>query len=90
MRTEDGRIVTMPMNELGVELRDPKRVDAALQVGEFLQVGLHSDRRPRLHVRGRPDVGRSASQIGPEAAVAAVIFAVLAVAGILVYRSVRE
>jgi hypothetical protein len=90
MRTEDRRIVTMPMNELGVELRDPKRVDAALQVGEFLQVGLHSDRRPRLHVRGRPDVGRSASQIGPEAAVAAVVFAVLAVAGILVYRSVRE
>ena len=90
MRTEDGRTVTMPMNELGVELRDPQRVDAALKVGEFLRVGLHRDRRPRLHVRGRPDIGRSASAVGPEAAVAAAVFAVLAVLGVFIFRSVRE
>ncbi len=90
MRTDAGRTVTMPMNELGVELRDPKRVDAALQIGEYLVVGLHSDRRPKLHVRGRTNIGRSASQLGPEAAVVAAVFAIVAVAAVFVYRSVRE
>jgi hypothetical protein len=90
LRTEEGSIVTMPMNELGVELRDPRRVDEALQVGEFLTVGLHSDRRPKLHVRGRPDIGRSASAVGPGAAVAAAVFGALAIVGIIVFRTVRE
>ena len=90
MRTVDELVVTMPINELGVEMRDPMRVDAALKVGEFLTVGLHRDRRPKLHVRGRPDIGRSASQIGPEAAVTAAVFAVLAVLGICLFRTVRE
>ena len=90
MRTEGGSVVTMPMNELGVELRDPKRVDEALTVGEFLEVGLHRDRRPRLHVRGRPDIGRSASQVGPETAVGAAVFVSLAVLAVVLFRTVRK
>jgi hypothetical protein len=52
MREADGREVVLPLTELGVELRDPKRIDELLRVGTELTVGLHSDRHPRLAVHG--------------------------------------
>ncbi len=44
--------VVLPLSELGVELRDPQRVDRLMRVGEQLTVGLHHDRRPKLVARG--------------------------------------
>jgi hypothetical protein len=89
MFTKDRVIVTMPINELGVEMRDPKRIDAALKVGEHLTVGLHSDRRPKLHVGGGPNFGRSAFTIAPVSAVVAVVFVVVAGLAAVVLRSKR-
>ena len=44
--------VVLPLVELGVELRDPKRVDQLFRVGQELTVGLHRDRHPRLIAHG--------------------------------------
>ena len=52
LRRTDGVEVVLPLTELGVELRDPKRIDALLHVGTELTVGLHSDRHPKLVARG--------------------------------------
>jgi hypothetical protein len=52
LRRLDGVEVVLPLAELGVELRDPKRVDQLLHVGTELTVGLHSDRHPKLVARG--------------------------------------
>jgi hypothetical protein len=52
LREPGGRDVVLPLTELGVELRDPKRVDELLRVGTELTVGLHSDRHPKLVVHG--------------------------------------
>jgi hypothetical protein len=51
LRTEKGDVV-LPLIELGVELRDPERVDRLLRVGSKLTVGLHRDRRPKLVAHG--------------------------------------
>jgi len=52
LRTEDRRDVVLPLAELGVELRDPKRVDALFRVGTELTVGLRRDRHPKLAAHG--------------------------------------
>ena len=57
MRRKDGVDVVLPIAELGVELRDPKRVDELFQVGNALTVGLHRDRHPRLVPHGDAAVG---------------------------------
>ncbi len=57
LQTMDGARVVLPLTELGVELRDPKRVDELLHVGTELTVGLHSDRHPKLDAHG--DAGMS-------------------------------
>jgi hypothetical protein len=48
----DGKNVVLPLLELGVELRDPKRVDRLLHVGNELTVGLLPDRRAKLVAHG--------------------------------------
>lgn len=53
LKTRDGSSVILPLAELGVELRDPKRVDALLREGNDIRLGLRSDRHPRLVSRGR-------------------------------------
>jgi len=52
LREATGRDIVLPLTELGVELRDPKRVDDVFRVGTELTVGLHSDRHPKLVVHG--------------------------------------
>jgi hypothetical protein len=52
LREPGGRDIVLPLTELGVELRDPKRVDDLLRVGTELTVGLHSDRHPKLVAHG--------------------------------------
>ena len=49
LRTDSSDVV-LPLTELGVELRDPQRVDHLLCVGSKLTVGLHRDRRPKIVV----------------------------------------
>jgi hypothetical protein len=49
LRTQTSDVI-LPLTELGVELRDPERVDRLLRVGSRLTVGLHRDRRPKLVV----------------------------------------
>jgi len=49
--------VVLPLVDLGVELRDPKRLDALVQVGNELTVGLHADRHPKLISHGAAAVG---------------------------------
>ncbi|MGP6156799.1 MAG: hypothetical protein ACLPYS_04675 [Vulcanimicrobiaceae bacterium] len=49
---EGERDIVLPLVELGVEMRDPSRVDRLLHVGNELTVGLHDDRRPRLIAHG--------------------------------------
>jgi hypothetical protein len=56
LRRDDGVDVVLPLTELGVELRDPKRVDELFRVGTDITVGLHRDRHPRLVARGRRGV----------------------------------
>jgi hypothetical protein len=52
MRTGDGVDVVLPLAELGIELRDPRRVDELARVGTELTVGLHRDRHPKLAAHG--------------------------------------
>lgn len=52
MRTSTSDEIVLPIAELGVELRDPKRVDALFRVGIELTVGLRGDRHPRLVAHG--------------------------------------
>ncbi len=52
MRTGDGVEVVLPLAELGIELRDPRRVDELARVGTELTVGLHRDRHPKLAAHG--------------------------------------
>ena len=47
IRSSAGEVV-LPIDELGFEMRDPKRVDTLFHVGNELSVGLHRDRHPRL------------------------------------------
>jgi hypothetical protein len=83
LRTTAGSDVILPLTELGVELRDPKRVDELLQVGTDLTVGLHSDRHPKLVPHGsagfddrftwhRPHAPRPVNVIGAVAVTAIV------------------
>lgn len=51
MRTAAGAAVSLALVELGAELRDPRRVDRELRLGNELEIGLHADRRPKLVVR---------------------------------------
>jgi len=51
LRTETSEVI-LPIGELGVELRDPKRVNQLFQVGNELTVGLYRDRYPKLVVHG--------------------------------------
>ena len=51
LRTDTSEVV-LPIAELGVEMRDPKRVDALFRVGTELTVGLHRDRHPKLVAHG--------------------------------------
>ena len=44
--------VVLPLIELGIELRDPQRVDRLLRVGTEVTVGLGRDRHPRLVAHG--------------------------------------
>ncbi len=52
LATPDDVEVVLPLTELGVELRDPRRVDAMMHEGVDLTVGLHSDRHPKLVAHG--------------------------------------
>jgi len=52
LRTEGGGSVVVPIAELGVEMRDPKRVDKLFQAGNEVTLGLHRDRRPKLIAHG--------------------------------------
>ena len=47
----------LPIAEIGVEMRDPKRVDALFHIGNELTVGLHRDRHPKLVSHGPAAVG---------------------------------
>jgi hypothetical protein len=51
LQTSQGELV-LSLSELGVELRDPKRVDALFREGVELTVGLARDRHPRLVAHG--------------------------------------
>lgn len=51
LSSDDGDVV-LPLADLGVELRDPKRVDGLVQVGNEVTVGLHRDRHPKLVSHG--------------------------------------
>lgn len=52
LRTNDDVDIVLPIAELGVELRDPKRVDRLFRVDSRLSVGLRRDRHPRLKPHG--------------------------------------
>jgi hypothetical protein len=89
LRTLEGSDVVLPLSELGIELRDPKRVDALLHVGNELTVGLHSDRHPKLVAHGKasfddrfamhqPHVPRPINVAGAVALAAAATFVALA------------
>ncbi len=52
LQTRDGSHVVLPLAQLGVELRDPKRVDVLLREGREITVGLRGDRHARLVSRG--------------------------------------
>ena len=56
LRTATGNDVALPLVELGVEMRDPKRVDQLFRVGNELTVGLHRDRHPKLIAHGTAGV----------------------------------
>ena len=51
LRTDNGEC-TLPIADLGVELRDPKRVNELFNVGNTVTVGLHHDRHPKLIAHG--------------------------------------
>jgi len=52
LRSVSGGDVVLPLQELGVELRDPKCVDQLMRVGNEVTVGLHRDRRPKIIAHG--------------------------------------
>ncbi len=52
LHTDTGSSVVLPIPELGVEMRDPKRVDSLLRVGNEVTIGLHRDRHPKLIAHG--------------------------------------
>lgn len=82
LRGQEGEIV-LPLTELGVELRDPKRVDRLLQSGSELTVGLHRDRHPRLRAHGRAarqDAFRARRAHAPRPVVVASVAALAAAA----------
>lgn len=51
LRTAAGDVV-LPLAELGVELRDPKRVNRIVVVGTEVTIGLDRDRHPKLVAHG--------------------------------------
>jgi hypothetical protein len=95
LRTATGDIV-LPLLELGVELRDPKRVDTLLRVGNELTVGLHADRNPKLIAHGDAALEDSLephrAHVPRPAAVATFVAAALAAvfAAFLWWRVSRE
>lgn len=89
---DDGEIV-LPLTELGVELRDPKRVDRLLRIGSELTVGLHRDRHPRLHAHGRTardDAFRARRAHAPRPVTVAAVAVLCAALGLGVYALVRR
>jgi len=83
--------VVLPVIELGVELRDPKRVDKLLRVGTKLTVGLHRDRRPKLIAHGSAAIGdafgsRRFHAPSPLPLAAGALLALSAVAGLFYLR----
>jgi len=93
LRTPAGSEIVLPLVDLGVELRDPKRLNRLVRVGAELTVGLQSDRYPKLVAHGDAAVAdrlrprrlhapRPASVVAG-AAVAAVVM--LAAAAFLVW-----
>jgi hypothetical protein len=52
LRGDTGKSVVLPIAELGIEMRDPKRVDGLFRVGNEITVGLHADRHPKLIAHG--------------------------------------
>jgi len=90
LRGEEGEIV-LPLGELGVELRDPKRVDRLLQIGSELTVGLHHDRHPHLKAHGhaaRQDAFRARRPHAPRPVVVGTVGLLLAVASVVVALAV--
>ena len=51
LETDEGNLV-LPLAELGVEMRDPKRVDKLVRIGNELTLGLQRDRHPKLVAHG--------------------------------------
>ena len=51
LQSHDGYVV-LPLIELGVEMRDPQRVNRLLRVGTEVTVGLRRDRHPKLDAHG--------------------------------------
>lgn len=93
LRTNDNVDVVVPLAELGVEMRDPKRVDRLFRVGYRLVVGLRSDRHPRLRPLGpaplRDRLGpRRFHAPGPLLATGLAVLALAAVA--LTYAAFRR
>jgi len=90
LRGEEGEIV-LPLGELGVELRDPKRVDRLLQIGSELTVGLHRDRHPHLKAHGRAarrDAFRARRAHAPRPVVVGTAGLLLAAASVVVALAV--
>jgi len=97
LRTNQNVAVVLPLGELGVELRDPKRVDRLLRVGTRVSVGLRPDRHPRLRRLGP---ARLRDQLGPRrfhapshrrlAGFGAICAAILSGAATLAYARTRE
>ncbi len=91
LRAPQGEIV-LPLAELGVELRDPKRVDRLVRIGSDLTVGLHRDRRPQLRAYGhaaQSDAITPRRAHAPRPIAVALVAATLALAGLGVYAAVR-
>ncbi|GAC1491425.1 MAG: hypothetical protein NVS1B2_02860 [Vulcanimicrobiaceae bacterium] len=59
LETRDGSRLELPLAELGLELRDPKRVDRLLREGRVVTVGLRFDRHPRLVSRDGRSFGEA-------------------------------
>ncbi len=90
LRGKEGEIV-LPLGELGVELRDPKRVDRLLQIGSELTVGLHRDRHPHLKAHGRAarrDAFRARRAHAPRPVVVGTAALLLAAASVVVSLAV--
>ena len=90
MRTSEGQRIALPITELGVELRDPKRVDKLFAVGNELSVGLHRDRHPQLQAHGAANLKdrlqwRQLHAPRPVNIAGTAAFAAVALAGVLVW-----